>query len=70
MATPSITNGEAAAGRAVRGVDIGLPGLLVAIAQCDRRQDFSRPCGARFTELPPSQAVVVSKRFGGIYLNV
>jgi hypothetical protein len=31
--------------------DIALPDLLLALAQCERRQDFSRPCGARFTDL-------------------
>jgi hypothetical protein len=36
---------------AVRGADIALPGLLIALASCDRRKDFSKPCGARFTDL-------------------
>ena len=33
------------------GPDIALPDLLVEIAVCERRADFSRPCGARFTDL-------------------
>ena len=33
------------------GADIALPDLLLALASCDRRKDFSRPCGARFTDL-------------------
>ena len=33
------------------GADIALPDLLMALAQCERRQDFSRPCCARFTYL-------------------
>ena len=24
---------------------------LMALASCERRKDFSRPCGARFTDL-------------------
>jgi hypothetical protein len=28
-----------------------LPDLLPALASCDRRQDFTRPCGTRFTDL-------------------
>ncbi len=31
--------------------DIALPDLLVALASCERRADFSRPCGTRFTDL-------------------
>ena len=31
--------------------DVALPDLLVALAQRDRRQDFSHPCGARCTDL-------------------
>jgi hypothetical protein len=31
------------------GIDIALPDLLVALASCERRADFSRTCGARFT---------------------
>jgi hypothetical protein len=30
--------------------DITVPELLVAVASRDRRQDFTRPCGARLTE--------------------
>ena len=33
------------------GADIALPDLLMALAQCERRRDFSRPCGARFADL-------------------
>jgi hypothetical protein len=33
------------------GADIALPDLLMALASCDRGADFSRPCGARFTDL-------------------
>src|ERR1700730_4480638 len=28
-----------------------LPDLLVALSSCERRRDFSRPCGARNTDL-------------------
>jgi hypothetical protein len=42
--------GVAVLGGAVRA-DIVLPDLLVALASCERRRDFSRPCGARFTDL-------------------
>jgi hypothetical protein len=31
--------------------DIALPDLLVAFAACERRADFSRTCGARYTNL-------------------
>ena len=33
------------------GADITVPDPLVAVASRDRRQDFTRPCGARFMEL-------------------
>jgi hypothetical protein len=33
------------------GADAALPDVLMALAECDRRKDFSRPCGARFTDL-------------------
>jgi len=33
------------------GVDIARPDLLVALAQCEHRADFSKPRGARFTDL-------------------
>jgi len=33
------------------GVDIALPDLLGALSSCERRADFSKPCGARFTDL-------------------
>jgi hypothetical protein len=33
------------------GSDIALPDLLAELAACERRHDFSRPCGARFTDL-------------------
>ncbi len=38
------------------GADIALPDLLLALASYDRRQDFSRPCGARFTDLAQSKS--------------
>jgi hypothetical protein len=39
------------AGRTERfGQDIALPDLLLDPA-CERRKDFSAPCGARFTDL-------------------
>ena len=36
------------------GTDIALPDLLVALSSCERRADFSRPCGARYTDLAGS----------------
>jgi hypothetical protein len=33
------------------GSDIAPPDLLAELAACERRHDFSRPCGARFTDL-------------------
>jgi hypothetical protein len=33
------------------GADIALPDLLLFLASCERRAGFSRPCGARFTDL-------------------
>jgi hypothetical protein len=33
------------------GADIALPDLLLTLAECERRRDFSKPCGARFTDL-------------------
>ena len=33
------------------GPDIALPDLLVALSACERRADFSKPCGARYTDL-------------------
>ena len=33
------------------GLDAALPDVLSALATCERRRDFSRPCGARFTDL-------------------
>ena len=32
------------------GADAALPDVLMALASCDCRSDFSRPCGARFTD--------------------
>jgi hypothetical protein len=29
------------------GADIALPDILMARALCERRRDFSQPCGAR-----------------------
>jgi hypothetical protein len=31
--------------------DIAQPDLFMALATCERRRDFSKPCGARFTDL-------------------
>ena len=33
------------------GPDIALPDLLMELAQCERRRDFPKPCGARYTDL-------------------
>jgi hypothetical protein len=33
------------------GADAALPDVLMAMASCERRADFSRPCGARLTDL-------------------
>jgi hypothetical protein len=33
------------------GADAALPDVLMALVSCERRADFSRPCGARFTDL-------------------
>ena len=33
------------------GTDAALPDVLMALAVGDRRKDFSRPCGARFSDL-------------------
>jgi len=33
------------------GADIALPDLLGALSSCERRADFSKPCGARFMDL-------------------
>jgi hypothetical protein len=33
------------------GVDAALPDVLLDLAACERRRDFSRPCGERFTDL-------------------
>ncbi len=33
------------------GADAALPDVLLALASCERRGDFSRRCGARFTDL-------------------
>ena len=38
------------------GADIALPDVLTALATCERRRDFSRPCGARFTDLTSKTA--------------
>jgi len=47
--------GVAVLGGAVRA-DIVLPDLLVALASRERRRDFSRLCGARFTDLTSNTA--------------
>ncbi|MGO9420513.1 hypothetical protein [Roseiarcus sp.] len=33
------------------GADDALPDVPLELASCERRADFSRPCGARFTDL-------------------
>jgi len=33
------------------GPDAALPDVLMALASCERRRDFSQPCGARFSDL-------------------
>lgn len=33
------------------GADAALPDVLVALASCERRGDFSKPCGARYADL-------------------
>jgi hypothetical protein len=33
------------------GADAALPDVLMALASCERRADFSRPCEARFADL-------------------
>jgi hypothetical protein len=33
------------------GADAAGPDVLNELAACERRRDFSRPCGARFTDL-------------------
>jgi len=33
------------------GPDIAPHDLLVALSSCERRADFSKPCGARYTDL-------------------
>jgi hypothetical protein len=38
------------------GADIALPDLLVALASWERRADFSKACGARFTDLVNQEA--------------
>ena len=32
------------------GADAALPDVLMDLAACERRKDFSAPCGARFTD--------------------
>ena len=39
------------------GADIALPDVLIALAACERRKDFFRPCGARFTGLAASKGL-------------
>jgi hypothetical protein len=36
------------------GPDAAQPDVLMVLAQRERRRDFSRLCGARFTDLPRS----------------
>jgi hypothetical protein len=33
------------------GADAAGPNVRVALAACERRKNFSQPCGARFTDL-------------------
>src|ERR1700761_5765966 len=33
------------------GPDAALPDVLMALATCEHRRDFSQPCGARFADL-------------------
>jgi hypothetical protein len=33
------------------GADAAGPDVLLELAACERRRDFSRPCGAKFTDL-------------------
>jgi hypothetical protein len=33
------------------GADAAGPDVLMELAQCEHRKDFSRPCGARYTDL-------------------
>ncbi len=33
------------------GADAAPPDVLMALASCERRADFSRPCGAKFMDL-------------------
>jgi ATP-dependent DNA ligase len=48
---------EAVSGVVARfGADIALPDLLVALASWERRADFSKACGAPFTELVNQEA--------------
>ncbi len=41
------------------GADIALPDLLLALASCERRKDFSKPCGARFTNLAVASPLAI-----------
>jgi hypothetical protein len=36
------------------GADAAGPDVLMELAACERRRDYSRPCGARFTDLAGS----------------
>jgi hypothetical protein len=40
---------------AARFGDMALPDVLIALTACERRGDFSRPCGAGYVE-PPGAA--------------
>jgi hypothetical protein len=33
------------------GADAAMPDVLMDLAACERRKNFSQPCGARFTDL-------------------
>jgi hypothetical protein len=35
------------------GADAAGPDVLMELAACERRKNFSQPCGARFTDLSP-----------------
>ncbi len=36
------------------GADAALPDVLTALASCERRGDFAKPCGAKFTDMAGS----------------
>ncbi len=36
------------------GADAALPDVLTALASCERRGDFAKPCGAKYTDMAGS----------------